>query len=54
MLTAVGKPANILAGLNMGADDYVTSPLNMRELMMRIEVLLRRPRTARRNSADPV
>ncbi len=52
MLTAVGKPAAIIAGLNMGADDYVASPLNMRELMTRIEVLLRRRRNARRKGLN--
>jgi two-component system alkaline phosphatase synthesis response regulator PhoP len=52
LLTAVGKPADIIAGLNMGADDYVTSPLNMRELMTRIEVLFQRPRNVRRKAVD--
>ena len=36
-----------LIGLSVGADDYVTKPFSPRELMARIQAMLRRPRTPR-------
>jgi two-component system alkaline phosphatase synthesis response regulator PhoP len=42
MLTARGQTTDKVAGLKIGADDYVTKPFEMSELMARIEVLLRR------------
>lgn len=42
MLTALGQTADKVSGLKIGADDYVTKPFNMQELMARIEALLRR------------
>jgi len=42
MLTAKGGEADIVAGLELGADDYVTKPFGLRELMSRIKALLRR------------
>ena len=42
MLTALGQTADKVRGLKIGADDYVTKPFNMQELMARIEALLRR------------
>jgi two-component system alkaline phosphatase synthesis response regulator PhoP len=42
MLTARGQTADKVVGLKLGADDYVTKPFDMSELMARIEVLLRR------------
>ncbi|ADG76545.1 two component transcriptional regulator, winged helix family [Cellulomonas flavigena DSM 20109] len=46
MLTARAEGVDTLIGLSVGADDYMTKPLSPRELMARIEVLLRRPRRA--------
>ncbi|MBZ5697720.1 MAG: response regulator transcription factor [Acidobacteriia bacterium] len=43
MLTARGQTADKVNGLKIGADDYVTKPFDMRELVARIEALLRRP-----------
>jgi two-component system, OmpR family, alkaline phosphatase synthesis response regulator PhoP len=42
MLTARGQTSDKVNGLKIGADDYVTKPFNMRELVARIEALLRR------------
>ncbi len=42
MLTARGQTAEKVVGLKLGADDYVTKPFDMLELIARIEALLRR------------
>ena len=41
-LTAVGDEVNIIQGLDSGADDYVTKPYRVRELLSRIAAVLRR------------
>lgn len=43
MLTAKDSEADIVAGLEVGADDYVTKPFSMRELTARVRANLRRP-----------
>lgn len=43
-LTAVGEEANIVQGLELGADDYVTKPYRVKELLSRIAANLRRAR----------
>ena len=45
MLTARADEVDVLIGLGVGADDYVTKPFSPRQLMARVGVLLRRPRT---------
>jgi two-component system, OmpR family, alkaline phosphatase synthesis response regulator PhoP len=45
MLTARGRTTDKVAGLKIGADDYVTKPFQMPELLARIEALLRRAPT---------
>lgn len=44
MLTARADEVDMLVGLAVGADDYITKPFSPRELMARIRTLLRRPR----------
>jgi two-component system, OmpR family, phosphate regulon response regulator PhoB len=46
MLTARGEEEDRIRGLKTGADDYVTKPFSPRELMARVEALLRRSRPA--------
>ena len=43
MLTARGTEAEQVQGLELGADDYVTKPFSLRELLARIRAVLRRP-----------
>jgi len=45
MLTVKGQEDDIVLGLNLGADDYVTKPFSIRELLARVNALLRRRRT---------
>lgn len=42
MLTAREQQQDIIKGLNLGADDYITKPFNEEELLARMEALLRR------------
>jgi DNA-binding response OmpR family regulator len=46
MLTARGEEADRIAGLELGADDYVTKPFSPRELAARVGTVLRRASTA--------
>ena len=46
MLTARGDEDDRILGLEIGADDYVTKPFSPRELVLRVESVLRRARTA--------
>jgi DNA-binding response OmpR family regulator len=42
MLTAKSEESDIVLGLNLGADDYVTKPFSIRQLLARASALLRR------------
>jgi DNA-binding response OmpR family regulator len=42
MLTAKGEESDIILGLNLGADDYVTKPFSIKELLARAAAFLRR------------
>ncbi|MEH2562643.1 response regulator [Bradyrhizobium sp. AZCC 2289] len=51
MLTARGEDVDRILGLEMGADDYLAKPFNPRELLARINAVLRRQAAARTASA---
>src|SRR5206468_4797910 len=52
MLTARGQLVDKVVGLKLGADDYLTKPFEMPELMARLEALLRRRPSAARPGGD--
>ena len=49
-LTAMDDEVNVVMGLDMGADDYITKPFRVRELISRIRSVLRRARRGGENS----
>jgi two-component system, OmpR family, response regulator RegX3 len=51
MLTAKDAEVDKILGLEMGADDYMTKPFNMRELIARVRAVLRRTSADREKSA---
>ncbi|MBB5046051.1 two-component system OmpR family response regulator [Rhodopseudomonas rhenobacensis] len=53
MLTARGEDVDRIVGLEMGADDYMVKPFNPRELLARINAVLRRQATALNASSTP-
>jgi two-component system phosphate regulon response regulator PhoB len=50
MLTAKAAPSERIAGLELGVDDYITKPFSPRELVLRIQNLLRRMRSVQASS----
>jgi len=52
MLTARGEEADRVVGLDLGADDYVTKPFSVMELLARIRALLRRTNSAKSLPSD--
>ena len=46
MLTAKGEEADIVRGLNLGADDYITKPFSPRVMIARVQAVLRRASAA--------
>ena len=54
MLTARREESEKVAGLDSGADDYLTKPFGVRELMARVRALLRRGRSASPSGDRPI
>ncbi|HEY5333258.1 MAG TPA: response regulator transcription factor [Solirubrobacterales bacterium] len=58
MLTAKGSESDKVAGLEVGADDYITKPFSMREFRSRVKAALRRSRmisaAVESNDTDPI
>ena len=52
MLTAKGEEIDRVMGLEVGADDYLTKPFGIRELLARVRALLRRGELLRKTIAD--
>jgi two-component system alkaline phosphatase synthesis response regulator PhoP len=50
MLTAKREETDRVVGLELGADDYITKPFSVRELLARIKTILRRARTKETDS----
>ncbi|KAB2490394.1 response regulator transcription factor [Bacillus cereus] len=54
MLTARAEESDRILGLTMGADDYVTKPFSPRELVLRIQIVLRRGNQALIQTQEPL
>lgn len=52
MITARGEEIDRVVGLEIGADDYVTKPFSVRELMARVKAVLRRALRAQNDGAE--
>jgi len=54
MLTAKGEEIDKVVGLQLGADDYMTKPFGVHELLARISAVLRRSKRQARAKKEPV
>jgi DNA-binding response OmpR family regulator len=52
MLTAKAAETDKIVGLELGADDYITKPFSVRELVARVRAVLRRSNTAAQQAAE--
>lgn len=53
LLTAKGEEIDKVLGLELGADDYITKPFSLRELLARIKAILRRAPIGKEESVEP-
>jgi DNA-binding response OmpR family regulator len=53
LLTAKGEEIDKVLGLELGADDYITKPFSLRELLARIKAILRRAPIEKEGSGEP-
>lgn len=54
MLSAMGEEADVVTGLELGADDYVTKPFSPRVIRARVKALLRRGRPRKNDLHSPI
>lgn len=54
MLSAKGSEADVVSGLELGADDYISKPFSPRVLIARLKNVLRRKREAPSSDSEPV
>lgn len=53
LLTAKGEEIDKVLGLELGADDYITKPFSLRELLARIRAIIRRSQIRKEGDAEP-
>ncbi len=54
MVTARGEEIDRVVGFELGAEDYIVKPFSVRELLLRVQAILRRGRNEARPSAEPI
>jgi DNA-binding response OmpR family regulator len=54
LLTALGSDESKIAGFERGVDDYITKPFNMKELLLRMEVFLKRTQKKQTEYINPI